>query len=216
MNGFLRQHDRAVIRGLQVAAALSCLGFTLAGCGNMGKLETATTPVPTPRPKPAAIVQTTPASDREHERILATYGGSYDDPRTRGVGPSTPAQTAWGIMGLLAANDTRSDSVARGVAYLLRTQSDHLLLPEDRRERLLRAVAGAIAAHGDRIEYTFGADPANPKAMLPTEPISCITWTKNGIYVCMTPQGETSFVSFAKDPTFKSRAEMRSWPREPT
>jgi len=25
-------------------------------------------------------------------------------------------------MGLLAANDTRSDSVARGVAYLLRTQ----------------------------------------------------------------------------------------------
>jgi predicted Zn-dependent protease len=80
VNGFLRQHERAVIRGLQVAAALSCLGFTLAGCGNMGKLETATTPVPTPRPKPAAIVQTTPASDREHERILATYGGSYDDP----------------------------------------------------------------------------------------------------------------------------------------
>jgi predicted Zn-dependent protease len=69
-----------MIRGLQVAAALSCLGLTLAGCGNMGKLETATTPVPTPRPKPAAIVQTTPASDREHERILATYGGSYDDP----------------------------------------------------------------------------------------------------------------------------------------
>ena len=80
MNGFFQQHERAVIRGLQVAAALSCLGFPLAGCGNMGKLETATAPVPTPRPKPAAIVQTTPASDREHERILATYGGSYDDP----------------------------------------------------------------------------------------------------------------------------------------
>ena len=47
---------------------------------------------------------------------------SYDDPTKRGVGPSTPSQTAWAIMGLLAANDTRSDSVARGVAYLLRTQ----------------------------------------------------------------------------------------------
>jgi squalene-hopene/tetraprenyl-beta-curcumene cyclase len=47
---------------------------------------------------------------------------SYDDPTKRGVGPSTPSQTAWSIMGLLAANDTRSDSVARGVAYLLRTQ----------------------------------------------------------------------------------------------
>jgi squalene-hopene/tetraprenyl-beta-curcumene cyclase len=48
--------------------------------------------------------------------------GSYDDPTTRGVGPSTPSQTAWAIMGLLAANDTRSDSVARGIAYLLKTQ----------------------------------------------------------------------------------------------
>jgi predicted Zn-dependent protease len=79
VNGFLQQHERALIRGLRVAAALACLGVTLAGCGNMGKLETANAPVPTPRPKPA-IVQTTPASDREHERILATYGGSYDDP----------------------------------------------------------------------------------------------------------------------------------------
>jgi len=48
--------------------------------------------------------------------------GSYDDPSIKGVGPSTPSQTAWGVMGLLAANDIRSDSVARGIAYLLRTQ----------------------------------------------------------------------------------------------
>jgi squalene-hopene/tetraprenyl-beta-curcumene cyclase len=48
--------------------------------------------------------------------------GSYDDPNTKGVGPSTPSQTAWAVMGLLAANDTRSDCVARGIAYLLQTQ----------------------------------------------------------------------------------------------
>jgi len=47
---------------------------------------------------------------------------SYDDSTQRGIGPSTPSQTAWAIMGLLAASDTRSDSVARGIAYLLRTQ----------------------------------------------------------------------------------------------
>jgi len=47
---------------------------------------------------------------------------SYDDSTTKGIGPSTPSQTAWAIMGLLAANDTRSDCVARGIAYLLRTQ----------------------------------------------------------------------------------------------
>jgi squalene-hopene/tetraprenyl-beta-curcumene cyclase len=47
---------------------------------------------------------------------------SYDDPNTKGIGPSTPSQTAWAVLGLLAAGDTRSDSVARGIAYLLRTQ----------------------------------------------------------------------------------------------
>src|SRR5579872_1992946 len=50
--------------------------------------------------------------------------GSYDDPTLRGQGDSTPSQTAWAIMGLLAAGDTRSDCVARGIAYLLRTQNE--------------------------------------------------------------------------------------------
>ena len=48
--------------------------------------------------------------------------GSYDDPNIKGVGPSTASQTAWAVMGLLAACDTRSDSLQRGVAYLLKTQ----------------------------------------------------------------------------------------------
>ena len=48
--------------------------------------------------------------------------GSYDDPNTKGVGPSTASQTAWAVLGLLAASDNRSDSVARGVAWLLKNQ----------------------------------------------------------------------------------------------
>jgi squalene-hopene/tetraprenyl-beta-curcumene cyclase len=48
--------------------------------------------------------------------------GSYDDSDIKGIGPSTASQTAWAVLGLLAANDMRSDSVARGMAYLLRTQ----------------------------------------------------------------------------------------------
>ena len=51
--------------------------------------------------------------------------GSYDDPNTRGVGPSTPSQTAWAMLGLLAAGDDRSDSIAKGVRWLLtRQQAD--------------------------------------------------------------------------------------------
>jgi squalene-hopene/tetraprenyl-beta-curcumene cyclase len=48
--------------------------------------------------------------------------GSYDDPSTRGIGPSTASQTAWGVMGLLAAGDTRSESVQKGILYLLENQ----------------------------------------------------------------------------------------------
>jgi squalene-hopene/tetraprenyl-beta-curcumene cyclase len=44
---------------------------------------------------------------------------SYDDPNSRGIGPSTASQTAWAVMALLAAGDTRSDSLTRGIAYLL-------------------------------------------------------------------------------------------------
>ena len=49
--------------------------------------------------------------------------GSYDDPTTRGIGPSTPSQTAWAVLGLLAAGDTRSDSVAKGIRWLIDKQT---------------------------------------------------------------------------------------------
>jgi squalene-hopene/tetraprenyl-beta-curcumene cyclase len=45
--------------------------------------------------------------------------GTYDDPNTRGEGESTPSQTAWALMALLSAGDDRSDSVAKGVRWLL-------------------------------------------------------------------------------------------------
>jgi squalene-hopene/tetraprenyl-beta-curcumene cyclase len=48
--------------------------------------------------------------------------GSYDDSNTRGVGPSSPSQTAWALLGLLAAGDDRSDSIAKGVRWLLTRQ----------------------------------------------------------------------------------------------
>ena len=48
--------------------------------------------------------------------------GSYDEPDLRGQGPSTPSQTAWALLGLLAAGEEKSATVSRGIEYLLRTQ----------------------------------------------------------------------------------------------
>lgn len=48
---------------------------------------------------------------------------SYDDPKTKGEGPSTASQTAWAILGLIACGEVRSPEVGRGVDYLLETQA---------------------------------------------------------------------------------------------
>ncbi len=66
-------------RRLWAAQALLCLGLGLGACSDMGHLQVAST-TPTPVPKPIHAVAQTPAAEREHERILASYGGAYDDP----------------------------------------------------------------------------------------------------------------------------------------
>jgi predicted Zn-dependent protease len=69
-------------RQLWAASAALLLALSLAGCGDMTRFQVASpAAVPTPVAKPKPVVATTPASEKEHERILATYGGLYDDPQ---------------------------------------------------------------------------------------------------------------------------------------
>ena len=48
--------------------------------------------------------------------------GTYENPSTKGIGPSTASQTAWAIMGICACGDLDRPSVQRGLRYLLRSQ----------------------------------------------------------------------------------------------
>src|SRR5262249_1735284 len=48
--------------------------------------------------------------------------GSYDDPALAGQGTPTASQTAWALLGLIAAGEADSAEVAAGVGYLLETQ----------------------------------------------------------------------------------------------
>jgi predicted Zn-dependent protease len=68
-------------RGHWAAPALLCVTFALAACGDMGHFQTASPPTPTIPAKPPRTVVQTPAVEREHERILSSYGGAYDDPQ---------------------------------------------------------------------------------------------------------------------------------------
>jgi squalene-hopene/tetraprenyl-beta-curcumene cyclase len=51
---------------------------------------------------------------------------SYNDPSLKGQGDSTASQTAWALIGLMAAGDATGtyamDALDRGIHYLLQTQ----------------------------------------------------------------------------------------------
>ncbi|HKF44939.1 MAG TPA: squalene--hopene cyclase [Thermoanaerobaculia bacterium] len=62
---------------------------------------------------------------RRHQNEDGGWGElprSYDEPGRKGVGPSTPSQTAWALLGLFCLGDGSSPSVRRGLDYLLRNQ----------------------------------------------------------------------------------------------
>jgi squalene-hopene/tetraprenyl-beta-curcumene cyclase len=49
---------------------------------------------------------------------------SYVDPDDRGRGPSTPSQTAWALLALIAAGDGGGEAAEQGVRHLVETQQD--------------------------------------------------------------------------------------------
>ena len=62
---------------------------------------------------------------KNHQQECGGWGetaNSYDDPTLRGTGVPTASQTAWALLGLIAAGEAHSTAVARGVGYLLSTQ----------------------------------------------------------------------------------------------
>jgi squalene-hopene/tetraprenyl-beta-curcumene cyclase len=61
----------------------------------------------------------------DHQQTCGGWGESVDtyaQPELRGQGNPTPSQTAWALLGLLAAGHAASTAVRRGVQYLLDTQ----------------------------------------------------------------------------------------------
>ena len=59
-------------------------------------------------------------------------GDSYWDDKPRGEGPvSTASQTAWAVLGLMAAGEVDSEATRRGIQFIASTQAEHGLWDED-------------------------------------------------------------------------------------
>lgn len=49
---------------------------------------------------------------------------SYNNPRLAGIGEPTASQTAWALLGLIAAGEANSPTVRAGIRWLIRTQQE--------------------------------------------------------------------------------------------
>jgi len=67
------------------AAALLCLTLGLGACTDMGRFQVSGNEKPPPTIKPTRPSPETSATDREHQRILASYGGAYNDPKLQAL-----------------------------------------------------------------------------------------------------------------------------------
>jgi predicted Zn-dependent protease len=76
------RREKGMGRRILAGAVVVCACLLLGACSEMNRyqLQTASVP-PTVPPKPNRTVVQTQASEKEHERILASYGGAYDDPK---------------------------------------------------------------------------------------------------------------------------------------
>lgn len=62
-----------------------------------------------------------------HQQPSGAWGESaesYADPSLRGQGPATASQTAWALLGLMAAGRVQHPAVERGMKYLVESQND--------------------------------------------------------------------------------------------
>lgn len=76
----------------------------------------------------AAYVRRAVAWLVEHQNDDGGWGErieGYKDPAWRGKGPSTPSQTAWALMALIAAGEINLPAITRGIEYLVRTQREN-------------------------------------------------------------------------------------------
>jgi squalene-hopene/tetraprenyl-beta-curcumene cyclase len=76
-------------------------------------------------PAGAASIRRATTWLREHQNADGGWGEdlrSYDDPAWIGRGDSTPSQTAWALLALLAAGERESEAAERGVRWLCEKQ----------------------------------------------------------------------------------------------
>ena len=71
--------------GRFAAAAVLCLAFGLGACTDMGRFQVSGNEKSPPTIKPTRPSPETSATDREHQRILASYGGAYNDPKLQAL-----------------------------------------------------------------------------------------------------------------------------------
>ncbi len=77
------RREERMSRRLWAVPMLLCAALALTACGDINRFQAAS-PAANPA-KPNRTIAQSPAAEKEHERILSSYGGAYDDPKLEGL-----------------------------------------------------------------------------------------------------------------------------------
>jgi predicted Zn-dependent protease len=75
------RRKEGISRRLWAGPIVLCAALSLAACGDITRFQAAAVPPAAAPAKPNRTVVQSPAAEKEHERILSSYGGAYDDPK---------------------------------------------------------------------------------------------------------------------------------------
>lgn len=82
VEGVGEMHDGTAFRRTRLVALVAGIALLLAGCAGLDIQQ----PGAEAKATPASLGDTlTPAQRKEHERLVASYGGAYDDPKLQGL-----------------------------------------------------------------------------------------------------------------------------------
>ncbi len=140
------RRKKGMSRRLWAAPILVTASLLLAACGDMSRFQLQPISSATSAIKPNRTVVQTPAAEREHERILASYGGAYDDPQLEALITKT-------VDRLVAASD-RPDQAYK-VTILNSGAVNAFALPTGQ----LYVTRGLIALASDTSELSSVSEP---------------------------------------------------------
>ena len=199
-------HRKAKVSRLWAASAAFGASLMLASCGDISRFQTAS-PAPATAPKPNRTIVQSAATEKEHERILSSYGGAYDDPKLealigktvdRLVAASDRPDQAYKVT-ILNSGAVNAFALPTGQLYVTRGLIALACDPSELSSVLSHEMAHVLARHAASRE-----DKAREAAATATRAIADVGSEPDGPALALAEKSKKTMASFSRQQEFEA------------